>query len=75
MKTKIIFLAMLFACFSCGTNNKPASDAQKEKIKGEVNEVVNTIFKGAEEANFEMATEPWLDSPDFVLINNGMTLT
>ena len=75
MKTKTIFLAMLFACFSCGTNNKPVSDAQKEKIKGEVNEVVNTIFKGAEEANFEMATEPWLDSPDFVLINNGMTLS
>ena len=75
MKTKLIFLALLIACFSCGTNNKPVSDAQKEKIKGEVKEVVNSIFKGAEEANFEMATEPWLDSPDFVLINNGMTLS
>jgi hypothetical protein len=75
MKTRLVFLVLLIACFSCGTNNKPVSDAQKEKIKGEIKEVVNTIFKGAEEANFEMATEPWLDSPDFVLINNGMTLS
>ena len=75
MKTRLIFLLLLIVCYSCGTNNKPVSDAQKEKIKGEVKEVVNTIFKGAEEANFEMATEPWLDSPDFVLINNGMTLS
>jgi hypothetical protein len=71
MKTKLIFLVLLIACFSCGTNNKPVSDAQKEKIKGEVKEVVNTIFKGAEEANFEMATEPWLDSPDFLYTYNG----
>ena len=75
MKTRLIFLTLLIVCFACGTNNKPVSDAQKEKIKGEIKEVVNTIFKGAEEANFEMATEPWLDSPDFVLINNGMTLS
>jgi hypothetical protein len=75
MKTRLIFLVLLVLCYSCGTNNKPVSDAQKEKIKGEVKEVVNTIFKGAEEANFEMATETWLDSPDFVLINNGMTLS
>ena len=66
MKTRLIFLFMLIACISCVTNNKPLSDAQKGKIKGEVKEVVNTIFKGAEEANFEMATEPWIDSPDFV---------
>ena len=75
MKTRFILLVLLIVCISCGTNNKPVSDAQKEKIKGEVKEVVNSIFKGAEEANFEMATEPWLDSPDFVLINNGMTLS
>jgi hypothetical protein len=66
MKTRLIFLVLLIVCFSCGTNNKPVSDAQKEKIKGDVKEVVNTIFKGAEEANFEMATEP-----DFVYTYNG----
>jgi hypothetical protein len=71
MKTRLIFLVLLIVSFSCGTNNKPVSDAQKEKIQGEVKEVVNTIFKGAEEANFEMATEPWIDSPDFVYSYNG----
>jgi hypothetical protein len=74
MKTRLVFLVMLIACFSCDTNNKPVSDAQKEKIKGEVKEVVNTIFKGCEEANFDMAIEPWLDSPDLVFIYNGVTL-
>ena len=73
MKTRLIFLVMLIVCFSCGTNNKPVSDAQKEKIKGEVKEVVNTFIKGCEELNFDMAIEPFLDSPDFEYIANGKT--
>jgi hypothetical protein len=72
MKTRLIFLVLLIVCFACGTNNKPVSDAQKEKIKGEVKEVVNTFLKGAEEANFDMAMKPWLDSPDFIYIYNGV---
>jgi hypothetical protein len=71
MKTKLIFLFLLIACISCETNNKPVSDAQKEKIKGEVKEVVNTFFKGCEEVNFDMAMKPFLDTPDFAYINNG----
>jgi hypothetical protein len=71
MKTRLIFLLLLIACYSCGTNNKPVSDAQKVKIKGEVKAVVDTIFKGCEEANFEAAIEPFLDSPDFVYTYNG----
>jgi hypothetical protein len=73
MKTRIIFLLLVIVCFSCGTNNKPVSDAQKEKIKGEVKEAVNTFLKGAEESNFDMAMKPWLDSPDFVYIYNGIS--
>jgi hypothetical protein len=73
MKTKLIFLVLLIVCFSCTTNNKPVSDAQKEKIKGEVKEVVNNIIKGSEEANFDMVTEPCFDSPDFVFLSNGRT--
>jgi hypothetical protein len=63
---------MLIGCFSCGINNKPVSDAQKEKIKGEIKEVVNTFIKGIEEANAGMVMESFLDSPDFVDITNGM---
>jgi hypothetical protein len=73
MKTKLIVLVLLIACFSCGTNNKPVSDAQKEKIKGEVKEVVNALYKGCEEANFDMVVALYLDSPDFVYMNNGKT--
>jgi hypothetical protein len=75
MKTRLIFLVMLIVCFSCGTNNKPVSDAQKEKIKGEVKEVVNTIFKGAEEANTDIIIGAYIDSPDFVFTYNGNSLT
>ena len=75
MKTKLVFLVMLIFCFSCGINNKPVSDAQKEKIKGEIKEVVNTFIKGIEEANADMVMESFLDSPDFVDITNGMTFS
>ena len=71
MKTRLIFLVLLIVCFSCGTNNKPVSDSQKEKIKGEVKEVVNTFIKGCEEVNFDVAIESFYDSPDFVFLTNG----
>jgi hypothetical protein len=58
------------AFFSCKTS-KTVSDAEKEKVKGEVKEVVNAIFKAAEEANYEMIVENWLDSPDFIFTYNG----
>jgi hypothetical protein len=73
MKETHVFLVLLIACFSCGTNNKPLSDTKKEKIKGEVKEVVNTIIKGAEEANFEKMIAPLYNSPDFVFYTNGLT--
>jgi hypothetical protein len=73
MKTKLIFLVMLIVSFACGTNNKPLSDAQKEKIKGEVKEVVNTFYKGCEEVNFDMVIGTFLDSPDFIFLTNGST--
>jgi hypothetical protein len=75
MKTRIIFLVLLIVCFSCGTNNKPVSDAQKEKIKGEIEKVVNSFIKGIEEANGDMVMESFLDSPDFVDITNGMVFS
>ena len=72
MKTRLVFLLLLIVSIAC-TNNKPVSDAQKEKIKGEIKEVVNTFIKGCEEANADMVMESFLDSPDFIDITNGMT--
>ena len=73
MKTRLIFLVLLIICFSCGTNNKPVSDAQKEKINEEVKEVVSTFIKGCEDANSEMVLGTYLDSPDFVYQYDGYT--
>ena len=73
MKTKLIFLVLLIVCFSCGTNKKPVTDAQKDKIKGEVKEIVNTFYKGCEVVNFDMVLGTFLDSPDFVFLTNGIT--
>lgn len=75
MKTRLIFLAMLVVCVSCGTNTKPLSDAQKEKIRGEIKEVVNTFIKGCEEVNFDMENDQLLDSPDFIYIYNGASFS
>ena len=66
---------MLIACFSCGTNNKPVSDSQKEKIIGEVKEVVNNIVKNGEEANFDNISGLLHNSPDFVALFNGNPFT
>ena len=75
MKTKLIFLLLLILSISCSTKNKLVSDVQKEKIKGEIKEVVNTFIKGCEEANADMVMESFLDSPDFIDITNGMTFS
>ena len=75
MKKRFIFLVLLIVCFSCESSNKPLSDAQKEKIKGEVKEVVNDFIKGCEETNADMVMESFLDSPDFIDITNGMTFS
>ncbi len=74
MTIKYFMLVLLVAGFSC-TTNRSLSDAEKNKIKAEVKEVVDTIFKGSEAADFEMITEPWLNSPDFLILINGRTFT
>lgn len=73
MKTRLIYLVLLIVCFSCETNNKPLSDVQKEKIKAEVKEAVNTFLKNMEAVNTDMIMGSCLDSPDFVFTYNGNT--
>jgi len=73
MKTRLIFLILLIANFSCTTTNKPVTDTEKDKIKGEIKEVVNIMTKGWEELNMDMAFEPLLNSPDFVYSAYGKT--
>lgn len=75
MKTTLLFLVLILINISCGTSNNPVSDADKDKIKGEIKEVVNKMFKGNEEANIDMVVDPFLDSPEFVFLIHGYALS
>lgn len=76
MKTKLFLLLLPFAIMACGPKTaNTVSEKDKEIIKGEIKEVVNIIIKGCEEANFDMAMGPWLNSPDFIYIVNGSILS
>ncbi len=66
-----LLLILLITNFSCTTSDKVLTDAQTDKIKGEIKEVVNSYIKGVEESNFDMILEPFLNSPDFIYIFNG----
>ena len=70
MKTRFVILVMLIVSFSCGTNNKPVSDAQSEKIKGEVKEGVGIYLKACEEVNTDMIIGIYPDSPDSFMMTN-----
>ena len=73
---KLIFLVLLLTTFSCGTKtNNPISATEKEKIQGQVKEVVNAFFTACDEVNFDMAMAPFYDSPDFVYTYNGSILS
>jgi hypothetical protein len=71
MKSQPVLFLLLVVCFSCGTNDKPLSEPQKEKVINEVKPVVAEILKGAQEANIDLITASAWDSPDYTFVNNG----
>jgi hypothetical protein len=76
MKTKLFLLLLPFAFMACAPKTTNIiSEKDQEIIKGEIKQVVNIIVKGCEEANFDMAMGPWLNSPDFIYIMNGSILS
>lgn len=76
MRTKIIFLVLLFASYSCKKSaNELVSDTDENNIKIEVKTVVNSIFKGCEEVKSNLVIESSYNSPDFVYLFNGTTLS
>jgi len=76
MKTNFVLMILLVAVFSCCTNpGKPLSGTDKYLMKTDVKQIVNTIIKGCEEAKFETAMAPFLDSPDLRYIVNGSVFT
>jgi len=76
MKTRHILMLLLFSGFlGCTSPEKPLSDTDKYLIKSDVKKIINTIIKGREEVNFDMAMAPFEDSPDFRYITNGSIST
>ncbi|MCX6272290.1 MAG: hypothetical protein NTU44_13950 [Bacteroidetes bacterium] len=76
MKTKLLFLALILAIFSCRKTNDDADNSSgQEMIKSQVKEVVTTIFTGCEEVNASMVLESSYNTFDFVYVFNGTTLS
>lgn len=74
MKTKLIFFLLSVLGCSCSTINKPVPDAYKDKAKGEIKEVLNNMFRGNEEVNYDMVIEPFQESSDFRFLIHGYAL-
>jgi hypothetical protein len=66
MKTRLFFLVLLFVCFSCGTNNKPLSDAQKEDVGNAMINKMNSYVDAIKERNADKIISHFLDSPEFM---------
>jgi len=57
--------------FCYASANGSVSGKEMDKIKTEVKDVINTLITGCEQANFDMATAVFDNSPDFRYIYNG----
>ena len=75
MKTKLVVLILIILTFSCKKSVDDNVGDSDDIIKSRVKEVVNSIFKGCEEVNSTMVVVSHYDSPDFVYLFNGTTLT
>jgi hypothetical protein len=71
MKSKLVIFILLIISFSCTTPDKVLNDAEKNEIKAEVKEVVDSYIKGVQDSNYDLIAEPFLDSPDFIYVFNG----
>jgi hypothetical protein len=73
-KSALLAALILLAVWSC-TSNKSLSDKEKENIRKEVKEAVNTIIKGIEDANADAVLSSWHNSPEFFAVSNGIAYT
>jgi hypothetical protein len=75
MKSTLLFLVLILINISCRTLNNSISYSDKSEIESEIKEVVNKMFKGNENVNIDMVIEPFLNSPDFVFLIHGYSLS
>lgn len=58
--------------FPTGQNNKPISDAQKEETKLAMINLMNSYVDAIKEGNADKIIAHYLDSPEFMLFENGI---
>ena len=72
MKKLFFAWALLMASLFCyAAANSYVPDKEKERIKTEVKEVINTLITGCEQVNLDIVCRTYYDSPDFKYIYNG----
>lgn len=72
MKKLFFVWALLMANLFCyAATNGSVSDKEKERIKAEVKEVINSLTAGCEQVNLDIVYGTYYDSPDFRYIYNG----
>jgi len=68
---KSLFIVFPLILFSCGQqSNKPMTEEQKEKLKEEINPVINQLIDCVYQVDFEKYLS-FCDSTEFIYIMNG----
>jgi hypothetical protein len=76
MKLRHLLVILIFISLSCEKNeDDQLSGSDINLIKGEVQLIVDKIYKGCEEVNSGAVLESCYNSPDFTYLFNGTTLT
>ena len=73
MGTLIMFSFTLTSCQN-ESSNYEWSQQDKETAKKEISIVVNGVIKSAEITDFQSASKPYLNSPEFTIINPDGTI-
>jgi ketosteroid isomerase-like protein len=70
MKTKILITLALFFLVGCA-KQEPArmTPQEQETAKKEIREVLNLLVQAANKMDLEALMQPYLNSPDFILVN------
>jgi hypothetical protein len=71
MNAKLFFLSFMLI-YGCTNMNKQLTDAEKNKIVGEVKVVISTVIQVCENPDPEKLKSLYLNSPDFVSMVGGV---
>lgn len=73
LMTAIILLSLSLSSCQNQCSEFKWTEAEKEIAKKEITETAKQVIKGARKADFQMAATPYLNSPDFFIVNPDAT--